>query len=57
MPEVIIGRVSGCTVGAGSVVTEDIPEFSVALRSPARVVEKIDPVPTLYCLRGSREIN
>ncbi|KAJ4393284.1 hypothetical protein N0V93_002492 [Gnomoniopsis smithogilvyi] len=42
MPGVTIGK--GCTIGAGSVVTKDIPEFSVAIGSPARVVKKVDPV-------------
>lgn len=41
MPGVTIGQ--GCTVGAGSVVTRDIPDFSVAMGSPARVVKKVDP--------------
>lgn len=43
MPGVAIGR--GCTVGAGSVVTRDIPDFSVAVGSPARVVKRVEPVP------------
>ena len=28
----------GCVIGAGSVVTEDLPPFSVAVGAPARVV-------------------
>lgn len=32
----------GCTIGAGSVVTRDIPPFSVALGSPARVVKQAE---------------
>lgn len=43
MPGVTIGK--GCTIGAGSVVTKDIPDFSVAIGSPAKVVKKVDPVP------------
>jgi len=43
LPGVTIGK--GCTVGAGSVVTRDIPPFSVAVGSPARVVKKVTPVP------------
>ncbi|RYP09972.1 hypothetical protein DL765_008241 [Monosporascus sp. GIB2] len=43
MPGVTIGK--GCTVGAGSVVTKDIPDFSVAVGSPARVVKKVTPLP------------
>lgn len=42
MPGVTIGK--GCTVGSGSVVTRDIPEFSVAVGSPAKVVKKVEPV-------------
>ncbi|RYO81392.1 hypothetical protein DL766_001797 [Monosporascus sp. MC13-8B] len=45
MPGVTIGK--GCTVGAGSVVTKDIPDFSVAVGSPARVVKKVTPLPDL----------
>ncbi|TGJ83966.1 hypothetical protein E0Z10_g4821 [Xylaria hypoxylon] len=36
-----------CTIGASSVVTKDIPDFSVAIGSPARVVKKVTPVPNL----------
>lgn len=43
MPGVTIGK--GCTIGAGSVVTKSIPDFSVAIGSPAKVVKKVDPVP------------
>jgi acetyltransferase-like isoleucine patch superfamily enzyme len=45
MPGVSIGK--GCTIGAGSVVTRDIADFSVAMGSPAKVVKKVDPVPDL----------
>ncbi len=31
-----------CVVGANSVVTRDIPDYSVAVGSPARVIKKID---------------
>jgi acetyltransferase-like isoleucine patch superfamily enzyme len=37
----------GCTVGAGSVVTKDIPPFSVAVGSPARVIKNVTPVPEI----------
>lgn len=43
MPGVTIGN--GCTIGAGSVVTRDVPPFSVAMGSPAKVVKRVDPVP------------
>jgi acetyltransferase-like isoleucine patch superfamily enzyme len=39
-PGVTVGR--GAVVGANSVVNADIPDFSVAVGSPARVVKKID---------------
>jgi len=43
LPGVTIGR--GCTIGAMSVVSRDIPEFSVAMGQPARVVKKVKEVP------------
>lgn len=42
LPGVTIGE--GCTIGASSVVTRDIPAWSVALGSPARVVKKVTPL-------------
>ncbi|KAL6712477.1 hypothetical protein ACN47E_000354 [Coniothyrium glycines] len=42
LPGVTIGR--GCTIGAMSVVSRDIPDFSVAMGQPARVVKKVAPV-------------
>lgn len=39
LPGVTIGN--GCTIGAGSVVTKDVPAFSIAMGSPARVVKKV----------------
>ncbi|KAJ5624423.1 hypothetical protein N7510_000732 [Penicillium lagena] len=39
MPGVTIGE--GCTIGAGSVVTKDIPPFSVAVGTPCRVRKTI----------------
>ncbi|KAF3004057.1 hypothetical protein E8E13_002016 [Curvularia kusanoi] len=46
LPGVTIGR--GCTIGAMSVVTKDIPDFSVAMGQPARVVKKVQPVSEEY---------
>lgn len=43
MPGVTIGK--GCTIGASSVVTRDIPDYSVAIGSPARVVKTVTPGP------------
>ena len=38
-PGVKIGN--GCTIGAGSVVTKDIPDNSLAVGNPARVIRKL----------------
>ena len=40
LPGVTIG--DGCTIGAGSVVSKDIPAYSVAVGSPCRVVRKAE---------------
>nr|OQO29470.1 hypothetical protein B0A51_02777 [Rachicladosporium sp. CCFEE 5018] len=42
MPGVTVGK--GCTIGASSVVTHDIPDWSVAMGVPARVVKKVAPI-------------
>ncbi|KAF4121391.1 Acetyltransferase (isoleucine patch superfamily) [Geosmithia morbida] len=39
LPGVTIG--DGCTIAASSVVTKDIPSWSVAMGAPARVVKKV----------------
>jgi maltose O-acetyltransferase len=36
LPGVVIG--SYCAIGAGSVVTKDVPDFSVAAGNPARII-------------------
>ena len=41
LPGVTIGR--HVVIGANSVVTRDIPDFSVAVGSPARVIRRHDP--------------
>lgn len=33
-----------CIIGANSVVTQDIPDYSVAIGSPARVIKKYDTI-------------
>lgn len=43
-PGVTIGR--GAVIGAGSVVNSDIPAYSVAVGSPARVVKRFDDAET-----------
>jgi acetyltransferase-like isoleucine patch superfamily enzyme len=40
LPGVTIGR--GSTVGAGSVVTKDVPEFTVVAGNPAKILRKIE---------------
>lgn len=40
MAGVTIGR--GCTIGAASTVTRDIPDFSVAVGTPAKVVKMLE---------------
>lgn len=42
MPNVRIGK--WCVIGAGSVVNSDIPDYSVAIGSPARVISRFDIV-------------
>lgn len=41
LPNVRIGR--GCVIGAGSVVSQDIPDYAMAAGSPARVISIFDP--------------
>jgi len=48
LPGVTIGR--GVTVGAGSVVTKNVPDFTCVAGNPARIIRKIkpkEPDPTL----------
>lgn len=42
LPGVTIGK--GCTIGAGAVVTKSIPDYSVAMGVPARVVRTVEPL-------------
>ena len=37
-----------CIIGAGSVVTKDIPEFAVAVGNPAKVIKKYNPETKLW---------
>lgn len=46
MSGVSIGR--HCVIGAGSVVTADIPDYSVAAGVPARVIKRYDPASGLW---------
>jgi len=40
LPGVRIGQ--HCVIGANSVVTRDVPDFSVAVGAPARIVKRYD---------------
>lgn len=40
LPNVHIGKKS--IIGAGSVVTKDIPEYCIAVGNPAKVIKKFD---------------
>ena len=45
LPGVTIG--DGVTVGASSVVTRNIPSYSIAVGSPARVIKQVESVPDM----------
>lgn len=49
MPGVTIG--SNCVIGAGSVVTKDIPEWSIAAGNPCKVLRKITDEDRKYYFR------
>ena len=40
LPGIVIGR--ECVIGASSLVTKNVPDFSIAFGSPARVVKNVD---------------
>lgn len=42
LPGVTVGE--GCTIAASSVVSRDVPAWSVAMGAPARVVRKVTPL-------------
>ena len=52
MPGVHIG--SNVVIGAGSVVTKDIPDWSVAVGNPCRVVKKITEEDKQYYLKDRK---
>lgn len=49
-PDVKIG--SGSVIGAGSVVTKDVPENVIAAGNPCRVLREITDEDFKYCFRG-----
>ena len=40
LPGVTIGK--KCIIGAGSVVTKDVPDYCIACGNPAKVIKKYD---------------
>lgn len=42
LPGVTIGK--GCTIGSGAVVQKSIPDYSVAVGVPAKVIKKVEPI-------------
>lgn len=50
LPHITIGE--GAVIGAGSVVTHDVPDFMVAYGNPARAVKHVDE---LTCFMGLEE--
>jgi acetyltransferase-like isoleucine patch superfamily enzyme len=55
LPNVNIGR--GCVIGAGSVVSSDIPDYCVAAGSPARVISTFDPEVRKWIKRNRAEVD
>ncbi|OMP87299.1 putative acetyltransferase [Diplodia seriata] len=55
MPGVRIGR--GCVIGAGSVVTKDVPPEHLAYGNPARVIRKVADAPAESELAPARQIS
>lgn len=53
LPNVRIGR--GCMIGAGSIVTRDLPDYSVAAGSPARVISVFDPESRTWMRAGQEK--
>jgi acetyltransferase-like isoleucine patch superfamily enzyme len=43
----------GCVIGAGSIVKEDIPDWSIAVGSPARVVGTRKPTASIWSPFGA----
>lgn len=55
LPHITIGE--GALIGAGSVVTRDIPAFTVAYGHPARPVKSVEELPCLFDLAEHPYIN
>lgn len=52
LPGVNIG--SNCVIGAGSVVTSDIPDNCVAVGNPCRVIKSIDDIPPQFYFKDKK---
>lgn len=50
----MIGK--GCTIGAGSVVTKDVPDYHVAAGNPARLIRKLEVDESAEKVLGSTRI-
>lgn len=46
LPGIFIGK--HCVIGAGSVVTKDVPSYSVVAGNPARIIKKYNPDKNLW---------
>lgn len=53
LPGITVG--SGSVVGSKSVVTTDVPPFTIVAGNPARVIRQITPVPDLDALIAERQ--
>ncbi|MBK6732484.1 MAG: hypothetical protein IPG60_16520 [Bacteroidetes bacterium] len=42
LPNIVVGN--NVVVGAGSVVTKDIPDYSLVVGVPGRLVKKLNPI-------------
>jgi lipopolysaccharide O-acetyltransferase len=55
LPGVTIGK--GNIIGANSVVTQDIPPYSIAVGTPARVAKRFDEIQKTVALRRLRRLS
>ncbi|WP_302251407.1 DapH/DapD/GlmU-related protein [uncultured Alistipes sp.] len=55
MPGVTIGK--GCVIGVNSVVTRDLPDYSVAVGSPARIIASTKDIDNKYLHSNTINLN